>query len=572
MRCAVEAKYRIEFPYLSKVDAKSDKKQLFTHLIRPYSKNSNRNSIAREASWFPYLQRPEARKLGTQDLDIDVASIDTARVRLEAELGAGSVFDIEATADQFRDPYRGPSAQHHLPSFVVQPSSVEEVQVILRVANETDTHVWTSGQGRNYGYGGAAPVLNSGIVLNLRRMNRIIDIDARNCVARIEPGVSFEQLYAAIKERDLPLITSVPDLGWGSVIGNALDHGCGYHIMGDHGAALCGMEVVLADGTILRTGQGAIPGSELWSCHKRSFGPALDDIFKQSNFGVVTQAGVWLAARPDIQKIGLIRCEDEQAIYPLIDMAVRLKREGILQGQPMMIGAPAGSEEDIGAFALSRLRPIFDFGRWGLRIGLYGRKDMVELRAKIVEESIADIPGASLELRTYPGDVSMEDVFPPDLVPAGIPNQMLLEQLEGLIGPFGHTDWSPVIPATGDAVILARNTLDRVLKKHNLTAAFACMVGDRSLVTPTMIFYDSDDAERVAATHAAVAELYEESVKWGCGGYRCHIGMMDLVASQQSFNGRALGKVYNTIKDALDPAGILSPGKSGIWPRKFRQN
>ena len=54
-------------------------------------------------------------------------------------------------------------------------------------------------------------------------------------------------------------------------------------------------------------------------------------------------------------------------------------------------------------------------------------------------------------------------------------------------------------------------------------------------------------------------------------GYRAHISEMDLVAAQFDFNDHAAMRVYDRLKDALDPGGVLSPGKQGIWPKALRR-
>jgi 4-cresol dehydrogenase (hydroxylating) len=153
---------------------------------------------------------------------------------------------------------------------------------------------------------------------------------------------------------------SVPDLGWGSIIGNALEHGYGYNVHGDHASALCGLEAVLADGTLLRTGQGAISNSPVWSPSTR-LRSSLDELFKQSNFGVVTKAGLWLMPRPETIVTGTIRCEGDRDIVPMIDMLRRLMHEGVLQGVPMIVGTPADTENEEagnGAFTMRNLRRV----------------------------------------------------------------------------------------------------------------------------------------------------------------------------------------------------------------------
>ena len=65
--------------------------------------------------------------------------------------------------------------------------------------------------------------------------------------------------------------------------------------------------------------------------------------------------------------------------------------------------------------------------------------------------------------------------------------------------------------------------------------------------------------------------LIEDASKRHLAGYRAHITEMDLVASQFAFNDHAAMRVNERLKDALDPHGILSPGKQGIWPEALRK-
>ena len=90
-----------------------------------------------------------------------------------------------------------------------------------------------------------------------------------------------------------------------------------------------GETLVLPDGSLLRTGQGALPDSPLWHRHRRGFGPAVDDLFKQSNLGIVTKAGLHLMPRPEVIATGTIRCEAEEDIVPLIAMVRRLLQSGV---------------------------------------------------------------------------------------------------------------------------------------------------------------------------------------------------------------------------------------------------
>lgn len=490
--------------------------------------------------------------------------------QLRRLLGKDAVLTEGEAFAEFRDPYEGPAATAHQPAVVVQPASVEEVQAVVRLAAERRFHLWTSSMGRNYGYGGSAPVMNGAVVLNFRRMNRILDIDAAQGHVRIEPGVSFRQLYDTLRAQDIPLMMSVPDLGWGSIIGNALDHGHGYGVFGDHAGALCGLEVVMPDGQLLRTGQGAIPGSPLWSSHRRGFGPSLDDLFKQSNFGIITQAGLWMLPRPEVFAVGNIQCSREADIVPLIDTLRRLLQEGVVQGLPMIVGTP--DEDYLGdkakaPFTLANLKSVLRPGRWNVRLGLYGPADLVAVRRGILARAIAAIPDATLAIRSYPGSAGPEEVEPRDYIAAGIPNQLLLDRLKGVFGAgFGHMDFSPVLPCTGDALLRLDRAAREVAARHGLLGPVGVLLNPRSMVAACLFIFDAADAQRVAAARDAMRELYAEAASWGCAPYRAHVALVDEVAGIFGYNDHSLAKLYGRIKDTLDPDGILSPGNHGIWP------
>jgi 4-cresol dehydrogenase (hydroxylating) len=78
-----------------------------------------------------------------------------------------------------------------------------------------------------------------------------------------------------------------------------------------------------------------------------------------------------------------------------------------------------------------------------------------------------------------------------------------------------------------------------------------------------------------AAENARLREMYVNLTKMGAargwGVYRAHAAFMDPVMDTYSFNDHALMRLHERIKDALDPNGILSPGRYGIWPRGQRK-
>ena len=136
-------------------------------------------------------------------------------------------------------------------------------------------------------------------------MDKILDLNEPQAFVLLEPGVTYMELYAEIQRRKMKLWIDVPDLGGGSVLGNTLDRGVGYTPYGDHFMVHCGMEVVLPNGEVVRTGMGSMPdattatgSANTWQLFPYGFGPYHDGIFTQSNFGIVTKMGLWLVRIP----------------------------------------------------------------------------------------------------------------------------------------------------------------------------------------------------------------------------------------------------------------------------------
>ncbi|MBB4200831.1 FAD/FMN-containing dehydrogenase [Rhodoblastus sphagnicola] len=219
----------------------------------------------------------------------------------------------------------------HTPSGALAPASVEEIQRILAVCNKYKAPVWTISTGRNFGYGSAAPATRGQMVLDLKRMNRIIEVDADLGYALVEPGVTYKQLYDYIHERNLPLWLSMPlPSAIAGPVGNTLDRGVGYTPYGEHFLFSCGMEVVMANGDILRTGMGGIPNSNTWQVFKWGYGHYLDGIFTQSNYGVVTRLGFWLMPKPPVYKPFGVQFDAEADIEKVMEAVRPLRIANII--------------------------------------------------------------------------------------------------------------------------------------------------------------------------------------------------------------------------------------------------
>jgi len=516
------------------------------------------------------------------EMSFPSGGLDAAIRDMEVALGKDNVITDAGGMGDYGDPF-APPGEWYKPGAVLLPGSVEEVQAVLRIANEHGTPVWTSSQGRNKGYGGGAPRVSGSFALSLRRMNRVLEVDEQNCMALVEPGVRFFDLYDHLRSIGSKLWMSCPDLGGGSVIGNALEHGVGYTPLGDHFGHHCGMEVVLPNGDVLRTGMGGMSNPHNWLVYPHSAGPSWDGIFTQSNYGIVTKMGVALMNPPEVYAPGWFMLDNEEHYGTFLDVLRPLMIDGTISNQPMIINAVCAAsafgerkewytgEDSIPEQVIDRIAQTPGFGRWVMRFAVQGDAPVVAHNRAKIEKAFATIPGAKVRFDEYDGLNLPEMNNPHHVVQAGIPS-MALDQMTRWYGgeEGGHIGFSCAMPIAGKDGCAIRDLTRKVLNERNLDYSAAIIVSRRSMIHVALIVFDTKNEAQTRGAYAATKAMLEPAAKLGYGEYRSHLDFMDEVAELYSFDNHAQRRFAELIKDTLDPNGILSPGKQGIWPRAWR--
>ncbi|UCZ59356.1 FAD-binding oxidoreductase [Mycolicibacterium phocaicum] len=533
--------------------------------------------------------RNEMRSATMSELTMPVAAspgrLDEAIAAFSRAIGPEHVHTDDATLAEFSDPYSPSSWDDYRPPVVLQPATVEEIQAIVRIANEYTVSLWTNSQGRNNAYGGSSPRMPGTVVVNLRRMNRVLEVNDELGYVVVEPGVSFNDLYAYVREHGHDVWIDVPDLGWGSVLGNTMDHGFGYTRYGDHAAAQCGMEVVLANGELLRTGLGALGAGDGWHVSKRGFGPSADGIFMQSNFGIVTKIGLWVMRRPDFYIYGFITVPQPDDIAALVEALRPLLLDGTIPNQPEVFNDFAALAEGakkadvwpnpgrVPAEVLDGFRKKSGAGAWNLRFALYGREEIVDVNLAAVRSAIAHIPGSTVNGQKLRGDdrEAIEALGQPGQVQAGVPSMSFLSVMDwvGAKKP-GHVCLSSIAPLRGADVLKIRDIVRDACAEYGYDYGTGITLSPRHLTHISTLFYDAEDPVAVRSAYDFCREVIVKAREAGFAEYRAHIDFMDHVADQFDWNNHALLRFNETLKDALDPNGILAPGKSGIWPKRLR--
>ncbi|KAK3986359.1 hypothetical protein QBC44DRAFT_352420 [Cladorrhinum sp. PSN332] len=472
-------------------------------------------------------------------------------------------------------------------SAAVYPGSVEDVQAIVRWANKHKIPIYPISMGRNIGYGGTAPRVPGSVVIDLgRRMNKILNIDGENASCLLEPGVSYFALYEEIQRRNLPLWIDTPDVGGGSVLGNAVDRGVGYTPYGDHFANHCGLEIVLPNGELLRTGMGALPGKNgadnpTWQSFQPAYGPYVDGIFSQSNFGIVVRMGMWLMPAAGHQSY-LVTFPREEDFPDIVEIIRPLAQQRVLGNIPQLrhviqeLATTARPKSDFyhGKDPIPRglirkhaaTLPLGDVS-WIFYGTQYGDPASIATQLGVIRNAFSEIPGAKMLL---------PDELPPDHymhsrvnVCSGVP---ILRDLDWLnwVPNAAHLFFSPIVPTRGRDAKVVHDIVARLHKKYGFDLLPTLCVAGREMHYIVNIVYDRSSLDQKRRAAACMREMIADAAVEGYGEYRTHILFADMVAGTYNWGNNALSRFNETIKDALDPNSIMAPGRNGIWGRRFR--
>jgi 4-cresol dehydrogenase (hydroxylating) flavoprotein subunit len=452
------------------------------------------------------------------------------------------------------------AAEDYEPSAAVLAASVPDVQGVLAVCNKYRIPVWPISTGRNLGFGSAAPASRGQVILDLKRMDRILQVDADLCTALVEPGVTYQQLHDHLKEHAIELWLDFPGDGpLVGPVGNTLERGTGRTPYADHFANTCGMEVVLADGRVLRTGMGSLSNSTSWQAFKYGYGPYLDGIFTQSGFGVVTKLGLWLMPAPAACRTLLVQYWSDNELAKAVETIRPLRLSGtianpcVLSSATLMLSQIAqrsqlyqgsGAVPDSLIFSVARQKGI---APWNLTFSLYGSPEQIAPNLDIVLKAFED-SGARVV---------------PDYHDGTQANELNLGAFSLLnwVGGGGLIWLSSVSPARGGDALRQRDLARRILTLHGLDYLATVTVNGRDLHHLTAVVFDHGDAQ----SRLRVRECFGELVSaFNANGYGLSRASIDVMGEVARAYGDTQREVNRALKRALDPNGILAPGKSGI--------
>jgi glycolate oxidase len=419
----------------------------------------------------------------------------------------------------------------HLPEVVVAPTRTEQVSQLLRFSNEREIPVTARGAG--YGYVGGCVPVKGGVSLSLARMNRIKEIAVADGVAVVEPGVITGDLQSEVRSRRLFYPPDPASLKNSSIGGNIATNAGGPRCL-KYGVTrhyVLGLEVVLADGMVARVGGRT---------HKNKTGFDLVGLFVGSEgmLGVVTEATLRLLPLPPA------RASVSASFRSIEDAAAAVQRI-------LLEGYLPSALEIADRFTLEAARRHFSRrivpeGEAHLLIDLDGHEEPVRLSVEALSALVNSL-----------GALTLETAF----------GESACESLWDLRRGFSESLKATGLMKLNEDVTVPRGKLVELMQfAGNLQARYgfpvACFghAGDGNIHVNVMVA-NPDNREVAEKMERALDDLFEYVI--GCGG--AITGEHGIGLAKKRWWPRAVSPgslaLHQTIKRALDPAGILNPGK-----------
>jgi 4-cresol dehydrogenase (hydroxylating) flavoprotein subunit len=515
-------------------------------------------------------------------------------------LGEDKVFSDDATRDRYA---RTTQVAARRPAAIVFPTSTDEIQAVVRAAAEQGVVLYPIARGKNWGYGDACAPTDNAVIVDLSRMNRILEVNEELAYAVIEPGVSQQQFYEHLQTHNIPLWFDCTGAGLdASIVGNSVERGFGHTRYGDHLGHTCGIEIVLGDGRVVRTGYTHYPNARAGYVYPYGVGPFLDGLFTQSNFGIITKIGIWLMPIPEQFVSFYLPVPRHEDLAPLIDRLRPLRLAGMIASavhianDVRLMSAtgryPWHEANDVTPLpdALrASIRQQKGYGHWNVAGSITGTRAQVRATKRALKRSLRGL-GRLIFVRDQ--TIRLANRILPVLNRCGIgrtaaeqvevltPNHNLLkgvptnEPLRGAQWRLRHAPdgapgdpldygcglmWaSPVMPMTGRDAETVMGLCEPIFAHYGFEPLVTfTLINERAMIAVLNVSFDKAVAEEASRAEKCYDALMSAMIAEGYYPYRAGLrGMPKLWQDDGVF-----WEVASQIKKALDPNDIIARGR-----------
>ena len=483
----------------------------------------------------------------------------------------------------------------------------DQLASCLQVARQYQQKLYTISSGKNWGYGSQVPVSTDSVLLNLSRLKKITNYDKKNGVVTVEAGVTQAELAAFLKQQgDLHWMDCTGSSASCSVVGNTVERGFGHTAYGEHVKHVCGLEVMLIDGQVIRTGLHRFGSAKAAGVYQPGLGPALEGLFFQSNLGIVLSITLWLMPKPDSFLAFYISTEQDM-LEDIVDALSHLKRQGYLTSLPhianpfrVLPGLQQFPKEDtaqraypLSAQRLAQLRNHWQVGVWNVSGALYGTKQQVRLAKSALKKRFRQFNATQLNfisdnllqaIEKYQWLLSkllrrdmarvLAVLKPVHLMMKGQPSDNFLASAYWRMPELPDREyqldqdgvgliWCAVVaPAEGGHARCIEKIVTHTLASFGFEGGITfTLLNERCLDAVISISFNRRSTDGIDWDQKAItcrAQLYKHLLQDGYFPYRLDISMMQFLAAHSAPEYEQL---LRSVKHLFDADNLLSPGR-----------
>jgi FAD/FMN-containing dehydrogenase len=484
----------------------------------------------------------------------------SSREQLIKIVGIDNVFDSQEAIESY-------SRDHSFvaplkPWFVVRPKNVEEVQGIVKWANETSTPLVPVSSGPPRFHGDTVPSATGAIVVDLSGMKKIIRINRRNRMVLIEPGVTYSQVQPELAKEGLRLSTPLLPRANKSVIASLLERQPTLvpKYQWSLPEPLRCLEVVWGNGEVLWTG-GA--GAHIHSLEKQwekglaqvdPMGPQETDWHRlvsaaQGSMGIVTWASVKCEILPKVHKLFFVPGEK---LEDLIDCAYKLLR--VRLGDEFLLLNDSNLAYILGEEA-NKIRTLREeLPPWVILIGVAGRDILPEKGAEVQEKDLRDIAQQfGLHLASAIPEARSGQVLEALLQPSREPYWKLgykggCQDVFFLTTLNKTPEFVKTVFSLAEALKYSPSDIGIYIQPQHQGVACHCEFS---------LPFDPDNQKEAAKTKELFTRVSEELIKQGAYFSRPYGMWANMVYNRDAQSTILLKE----IKEIFDPNHVLNPGK-----------
>jgi FAD/FMN-containing dehydrogenase len=459
----------------------------------------------------------------------------------------GKEFVSTNRADLYIYSYDLTPAEPSWPDVVVLPGSLEELKEIIALANREKVPVVPYVAGGNVG--GLTIALQGGILLDLKRMNRILEVNETDMYAVVEPGVTFGQMKAHL-EKHYPTLKytyafSPPSTG---VMTNALVQGLD-NLSFRYGAAshwVSGLEVLLPTGELVKIGSCA--ASRTWQAVVPF--PELDGLFLgwQGATGVVTKMAVNLWPNPEHGTALTFMAMDLEGAYEILRSIIRTRIPDDLIGTSFTLNK-------VGVLAFEHKKmPLYPPTK-----RLPGEPEFIitaEVTGNTEKELSAKAEALGEAVKAGCGDYKYTGPETAPSTTASFPMQAL-----GVLSSGGGLNWVGTYGPMSRWLETVRRGCELQDKYEITRTCYTRMMNEGHFAgLRWMLPYDKGDPALVKRIQDLCAEQLDLVLETGYIPYKTPVWA---VRRLEELVGPDWLKLHRRVKALLDPNNIMNPGRWG---------